>query len=87
MSRGRASSMPEYVVTSPGGWAGWRIVADSPKNAAVACAMRDLHVAVVDIEQAPAPWPAEWIVIDVDGARLGEAMAVQAHRFRRRVKP
>ncbi len=26
--------MPEYVVASPGSWAGWRIVADSPKNAA-----------------------------------------------------
>lgn len=79
--------MPEYVVTSPGCWAGWRIVADSPRDAAAIAATRDLHVAVVDIEQAPAPWPAEWIVIDVSGDRLRQAMPVQAHRFRRKVRP
>ncbi len=80
--------MPEYVVTTPNGWAGWRISAACPHEAAAIAAKRDLHALEPPaIEEAPAPWPAEWVVIDVSGDRIRQAMPVQAHRFRRKVKP
>lgn len=77
--------MPEYVVTSRNGWSGWRVNANSPREAAGIASARELLSNKHVIEEAPAPLPAEWIVIAVDGARLGKIMPVQAHRYRRSV--
>ena len=78
--------MPEYVVTSHKDYTGYRVTADSPRHAAEICAARSLYMEKPPaLEEAPAPYPVEWIVIDVNGARLGNMMHVQAHRYRRSV--
>jgi len=77
--------MPEYVVTSRNGWSGWRVNASDPREAAEIASAKEMLSNRHALEEVPAPMPAEWIVIDVNGARLGKIMPVQAHRYRRSV--